>query len=167
MESFKTENLSRLSRDSEKVIPLLWWKIWICCLVLQQKCAQMAKHYIRDKIWEHQEAAPQPWVWEGWLGVWGCNSVCHPFYANLLLLGLPKIYFTGSIFFFFLRENNSWMESQYEFPGCLEFHRFSLTLILTPILLDGQESVCCLLTSEPLNCSYTGSQTHTLPPPCL
>lgn len=44
----------------------------------------MERHYVRDKMWEHQEAATQHWVWEGELDVWGCCSVCHPAYANLL-----------------------------------------------------------------------------------
>jgi len=67
--------------------------------MLQQRCAHTERHYVRDKMWEHQEAATQHWVWEGELDVWDCCSVCHPAYANLLLLGLPKIYFIWSTFF--------------------------------------------------------------------
>ena len=66
------------------------------------------------------------WTW--------CLGLLFSMSSCLCKPALPKIYFIWSTFF---KENNSWVESQYEFPGCLGFHNFSLTLILTPTLQDG------------------------------
>lgn len=146
MKSFKMENLSKHSWGRWKSHPTLVmkdvdlrsWKIAAAILCDNRNVLIQKSTMLGTKYGSAREVAAQRWVWENWFGVWG---YVIPSMQTCSFWGFSKSILLEAFISLIFKQIDSWMESECEFPGWLEFPRISLTPVLTPTLLAGQESL--------------------------